>query len=217
MSSTSAVGASPVRLAVLISGGGTTLVNLQEQIRAGQLNAEIVSVIANRDCKGIERAEKLGLSVTLLSRKQFGSLEEYSEAIFQSFREQRIDLVILGGFLAKILIPGDFENRVMNIHPALIPAFCGHGMYGHHVHEAVLARGCKVSGCTVHFCDNNYDEGPIIVQKTVPVLDNDTPDTLAARVFEVECSAYPDAIRLFAEGRLQVINRRVHIRNQKNQ
>ncbi|WP_437191944.1 phosphoribosylglycinamide formyltransferase [Planctomicrobium sp. SH527] len=216
MSSTSVAGSKPVRIAVLISGGGTTLVNLQEQISAGQLNAEIVSVVANRDCKGIERSEKLGLTAKLVTRKQFTGLEEYSEAIFQDFRTLKIDLVVLGGFLARILIPADFENRVMNIHPALIPAFCGHGMYGHHVHEAVLARGCKVSGCTVHFCDNDYDQGPIILQRTVPVLDDDTPDTVAARVFEAECSAYPDAIRLFAEQRLQVIDRRVHIRDHQS-
>jgi folate-dependent phosphoribosylglycinamide formyltransferase PurN len=118
----------------------------------------------------------------------------------------------MGGFLKHVLIPADFEHRVMNIHPGLIPAFCGQGFYGHHVHQAVLDYGVKISGCTVHFADNQYDHGPIILQRTVPVLDEDTPDTLAARIFEQECEAYPEAVRLFAEGRLQVVGRRVRVR-----
>jgi phosphoribosylglycinamide formyltransferase-1 len=120
-------------------------------------------------------------------------------------------LVCLAGFLQLISIPEDFQGRVMNIHPALIPAFCGKGFYGHHVHEAVLAYGVKITGCTVHFCDNQYDHGPIILQRAVPVLDDDTPDSLAARVFQQECEAYPEAIRLFAEGRLRIEGRRVRI------
>jgi folate-dependent phosphoribosylglycinamide formyltransferase PurN len=113
----------------------------------------------------------------------------------------------MAGFLQLLQVPDDFQNRVMNIHPALISAFCGKGYYGHHVHEAALAYGVKVSGCTVHFADNVYDHGPIILQRTVPVLDGDTPDALAARVFEEERIAYPEAIRLFAEGRLRVEGR----------
>ncbi len=197
---------SPIRLAVLISGGGTTLVNLQQRILDGHLNARIECVIANRTCRGLDRAADSKLPAKLMKPSSFGGLEEFSEAIFQEFRDRKIDLVILGGFLARILIPQDFENRVMNIHPALIPAFCGAGMYGHHVHEAVLKRGCKVSGCTVHFCDNQYDHGPIILQQTVPVLDDDTAETLAARVFEAECQAYPEAISLYASGQLKVID-----------
>jgi folate-dependent phosphoribosylglycinamide formyltransferase PurN len=115
-----------------------------------------------------------------------------------------VDLVVQGGWLCLWKIPPRYENRVMNIHPALLPCFGGQGMWGHHVHEAVLAAGCKVSGCTVHFCTNEYDKGPIIVQRTCPVADDDTPDTLAERVFEQECIAYPQAIRWFAEGRLRV-------------
>ena len=117
---------------------------------------------------------------------------------------------MLAGFLARIDIPDDFVNRVMNIHPALIPAFCGQGMHGRHVHSAVLQRGCTVSGCTVHFCDNEYDHGPIILQQCVPVADDDTPQTLAARVFEAECAAYPEAIRRYAAGRLRIEGNRVH-------
>jgi phosphoribosylglycinamide formyltransferase-1 len=115
----------------------------------------------------------------------------------------------MGGWLKLVLIPADFQYRVMNIHPALIPAFCGKGFYGHRVHEAVLEYGAKVSGCTVHFVDNQYDHGPIVLQRVVEVLDDDTPDTLAARVFEAECGAYPEALRLFASGRLHLQGRRV--------
>ncbi len=195
----------PIRLGVLISGSGTTLQNFLDKIAAGRLNAEIRVVVASRpDCGGIERAEKAGLPVQVVARRECSSVEEFSQRIFDLCREHQVDLVTLAGFLALVQIPTDFENRVMNIHPALIPAFCGKGFYGHRVHEAVLQRGCKVSGCTVHFADNCYDHGPIIIQKVVPVLDDDTPDSLAARVFQQECEAYPEAITLFAEGRLQI-------------
>jgi len=117
----------------------------------------------------------------------------------------------MAGFLQLLTIPEDFQLRVMNIHPSLIPAFCGKGFYGHHVHEAVLEAGVKITGCTVHFADNQYDHGPIILQRAVPVLDDDTPESLAQRVFEAEKEAYPEAIRLFAQGRLVVTGRRVRI------
>lgn len=195
----------PIRLGVLISGGGTTLVNFLKKIKAGELNAEIAVVIASREgVAGIERAREAGLPCEVIARKTFDSVENFSSAIFDRCRAAQVDLVTLAGFLSLIRIPPDFERRVLNIHPALIPAFCGQGFHGHHVHEAVLARGVKLSGCTVHFADNEYDHGPIIVQRAVPVLEGDTPDTLAARVFEAECDAYPEAIRLFAEGRLSV-------------
>jgi formyltetrahydrofolate-dependent phosphoribosylglycinamide formyltransferase len=195
----------PIRLVVLISGGGTTLVNLWDTIRRGELSAEIPLVIASRaDCGGIEKARLHGVPCEVFTRKSFPSTEAFSAPIFQRCREVRTDLVICGGFLSLLKIPHDFRYRVMNIHPALIPAFCGHGFHGHAVHEAVLQRGCKVSGCTVHFLDDEYDHGPIIVQRTVPVLDGDTPDTLAARVFQEECAAYPEAIRLFASGRMEI-------------
>lgn len=201
----------PLRLASLISGGGTTLVNLQQQISAGHLPATIPLVVASRDCSGIARARGLGLTTVLLERKAFADTASYSAELFQLCRAHQIDLVVLSGFLTKIDIPLDFEHRVMNIHPALIPAFSGKGMFGHHVHAAVIARGCRFSGCTVHFCDNEYDHGPIISQRIVPVLPTDTPDELAARVFAEECIAYPEAISLFAAGQLQVIDRRVVI------
>jgi formyltetrahydrofolate-dependent phosphoribosylglycinamide formyltransferase len=178
----------------------------------GQLNAEFPLVIASRpDCRGLEIARGAGIRAETVSRKDFTNVEEFSARNFSMLRAAEVDLVILAGFLCLIRVPPDFENRVINIHPALIPSFCGKSLYGRKVHEAVLARGCKVSGCTVHFADNLYDHGPIIVQKTVPVLEDDTPETLGARVFEAECEAFPQAIRLFAEARLVVSQSRVRI------
>lgn len=200
----------PIRLAVLISGGGTTLTNLVTKIRSGALSAEIPLVIASRsDCGGIQRAAESDLRCEVLQRNSFADVGEFSEAVFSLCREARVDLVICGGFLSLLDIPADFSGRIMNIHPALIPGFCGKGMFGHHVHEAVLARGAKVSGCTVHFVDNEYDHGPIILQRVIPVAENDTPEALAARVFAAECEAFPAAIRLFASGRLEIEDGRV--------
>lgn len=200
----------PLRLAVLISGGGTTLTNLVDHIRRGALHAEVGLVIASRpDCGGITRAADASLVCQVIERKSFSSVSEFSAAIFDECRAAKIDLVICGGFLALLQMPPDFALRVMNIHPSLIPSFAGKGYHGEKVHEAVITRGCKVSGCTIHFVDDQYDHGPIILQKTVPVLDDDTPATLAARVFEQECLAYPEAITQFALGRMLVDGSRV--------
>jgi phosphoribosylglycinamide formyltransferase-1 len=190
---------------VLVSGGGTTMVNLIERIREGSLNAEIPLVIASRkDCGGVQEAHSRNVPCEVIARKSFPSTGAFSSAIFQRCRDVNADFVICGGFLALLKIPADFQYRVLNIHPALIPAFCGKGYYGRKVHEAVLKRGCKVSGCTVHFVDDEYDHGPILMQRVVPVLDNDTPETLAARVFAEECKAYPEAIQLVASGRVEI-------------
>lgn len=195
----------PIRLGVLISGAGTTLVNFLRRINAGLLSAEIAIVIGSRpDCGGLNHARAAGIRTEVVARKDYARVEQFSDRIFSLLRESRVDLVPLAGFLSLIRIPDDFSNRVMNIHNALIPAFCGKGLYGMKVHQAALARGVKVSGCTVHFADNLYDHGPIIVQKAVPVLEGDSPDMLAARVFEAECDAYPQAVQLFAQARLEV-------------
>ena len=201
----------PIRLAVLISGGGTTLTNLAARIESGSLNARIPLVVASRsDCGGIQRAGAAGLRCEIVTRKSFASVQEFSDRIFALCREVEADLVVCAGFLALIRIPADFVGRIINIHPALIPAFCGKGFHGHHVHEAVLTRGARVTGCTVHFVDDEYDHGPIIVQRVVPVEDDDTPDSLAARVFAAECEALPEAIQLFQSGCLEVRGSRVH-------
>ncbi len=201
-----------LRLAVLVSGDGTTLQNLLDRAADGRLPAHVGLVVSgNPRAFALERARKAGVPWVVVERKEAGSIEEFSRHIFAHCRQQKVDLVCMAGFLQLIQIPDDFIGRVMNIHPALIPSFCGKGFYGEKVHEAVLAHGVKVTGCTVHFADNEYDRGPIIVQRTVPIRDDDTPDTLAERVFAEECEAYPEAIRLFAEGRLQIDGRRVRI------
>ena len=203
----------PLRLAVLLSGGGTTLQNLLDRIADGRLRARIVRVVSsNVAALGLMRAEAAGVPTTVVERKKCTSRAEFSQRILDACRGDGAELVCMGGFLQLVEIPPDFAGRVMNIHPALIPAFCGKGFHGLHVHKSVLEAGVKVSGCTVHFADNEYDHGPIILQRVVPVLDDDTPEELAARVFEQECEAYPEAIRLFAEGRLHTEGRRVRVR-----
>ncbi|HQG49408.1 MAG TPA: phosphoribosylglycinamide formyltransferase, partial [Sedimentisphaerales bacterium] len=201
-----------LRLGVLLSGGGRTMLNILESIRRGELNAEIALVISSLSTvAGVALARNAGLPVKVVRRKDHPDLDAFSARLQEELSAAGVDLVVQGGWLCLWKIPAQYENRVMNIHPALLPSFGGRGMWGHHVHEAVLAAGCKVSGCTVHFCTNEYDRGPIIIQRTCPVLDDDTPETLAERVFEQECLAYPEAIRLFAEGRLQIEGNRVKI------
>jgi formyltetrahydrofolate-dependent phosphoribosylglycinamide formyltransferase len=208
--------AKPVRTAVLLSGGGRTLANILTHIRDSGLPAEVVTVIASRaGIKGIEIARQAGLPAHVIRRRDFPSDPAFSDAITKVLDEARADLVCLAGFLSYWIVPDRYLGRVLNIHPALLPSFGGKGMYGHRVHEAVLARGCKVSGCTVHFVNNDYDEGPIVLQRTVRVWAGDTPDDLAARVFREECAAYPEAIRLFAEGRLHIEGRSVYIDDPK--
>lgn len=199
-----------LRVAVLISGGGTTLENFNSAIAEGRLHAEIPLVLASRpDCGGIAKAARAGIPCHVIARKQYPDIESFSAAIFDACRAAQVDVVALAGFLSLIRIPDDFLGRVMNIHPSLIPAFCGQGFHGHHVHEAVLQRGVKVSGCTVHFVDNEYDHGPIILQRVVPVEDLDTPETLAARVFVAECASYPEALEWYRRGQLTIQGSRV--------
>jgi phosphoribosylglycinamide formyltransferase-1 len=194
----------PVRLGVMLSGGGRTLTNILQCIHRGELAAKVAGVIASRQCKGVELALAAGLPVHVVPRKELPDLKEYSNRITALLDAAGVDLVVMAGFLSMWTIPPQYAQAVMNIHPALLPNFGGQGMYGHHVHEAVLAAGCKVSGCTVHFVTNEYDRGPIILQRCVAVEETDTPDTLAARVFEQECIAFPQGIQLFAQGRLKI-------------
>jgi len=204
----------PIRLGVLISGGGTTLINILEYIKHGRLNARVAVVISSRSTvAGVERAKNAGLDVKIVRKKDYSGVDEFSKRIEQELVAANVDLVVQGGWLCLWKIPDRYENRVMNIHPALLPSFGGQGMWGHHVHEAVLKAGCKVSGCTVHFCTNEYDKGPILVQRTCQVKGDDTTETLAARVFEQECIAYPQAIRLFAGGKLLVQNGVVKVKS----
>lgn len=205
----------PLRLGVLIGGGGRTLINLHDAIRRGDLHASIDLVIASReDLPGVVRARERGLETRVIGPRTHGSAAHADEAIVAALRQAKggsVDLVVLAGYIRHVPIPPDFAGRVVNIHPALLPSFGGKGMYGRHVHEAVLARGCRVSGCTVHFVDEVYDNGPILLQRCCPVLEGDTPETLAARVFEEEKIAYPAALALIAAGRVRVEGRRVSI------
>lgn len=188
------------------------MVNIAEYIQRGELEAEIAVVISSRGkVAGVEKACKLGIEPHIVRKKDYPDLAEFSGKITKILEEARVDLVLQCGWLCLWKIPDHLENRVMNIHPALLPSFGGQGMWGHHVHEAVLARGCKISGCTVHFVTNEYDAGPIIVQRCCEVKEDDDGEQLAGRVFEQECRAYPEAIRLFAQNRLKVQQGRVNI------
>ena len=203
----------PIKLGVLISGGGTTLQNFLDKMETGELKVSIPVVISSsKKAYGLERAKKHDIPTCIVRRKDYGTLEEFSKVNFDALRRYEVDLVCLAGYLKLLRIPEDFAGRVMNIHPALIPSFCGTGFYGHTVHQAVLDAGVKVSGCTVHFVNNEYDNGPIIVQRTCPVLPDDDADTLAKRIFREECIAYPQAIRLFQAGRLKIEGRRVRLK-----
>ena len=203
-----------LNLAILISGGGTTLQNLIDGINDKTLNANIQIVISSApDTHGIKRAEQNSIPVAIVERKGFDNSDNFSNTIINEIEKYSVDLIILAGFLHLFKIPDKYTGKVMNIHPGLIPSFCGKGYYGHHVHEAVIESGVKVSGCTVHFVDNEYDCGPIIIQRVVQVHEDDSPETLAQRVFKEECIAYPEAINLFAEGRLKIEERKVKVLN----
>jgi len=203
----------PYPVAVLLSGSGTTLENFFVLKEEGKLNIDVKVVISSRpDAYGIERAKQRGVPTHVFRRKDYKSVKDYTAAVFEPIRKSGAKLVLLAGFMVQIGVPADFKNRILNIHPALIPAFCGKGLYGHLVHEAVIESGVKITGCTVHFIDEEYDHGAIVLQKPVPVMFEDTPDTLAERVQAEERKAYPEAVRLFIEGRLEIINGRVKVK-----
>jgi phosphoribosylglycinamide formyltransferase 1 len=199
---------SKLKLAVLLTGSGTTLENLFEQRDAGKLDADISVVVSSRpDAYGLERARKRGVPALTVERRKFVLPEEFSDAIFAAIAPYKPELICLAGFMSLLKIPAAYEHRVINIPPALLPSFGGKGYYGNKVHESVLKHGCKISGCTVHFVDNEYDQGPIIAQKAVPVLADDTVESLAARVQAAEREIYPEVIQLFAQNRIRLDNR----------
>ncbi len=202
----------PLRVAVLISGSGRTLKNFIDLAAAEQLPLDICLVISSTPkASGLQHAEEAGIATRVFRRCETASDEAYGQVIFEVCRAAEVDFVLMAGFLKLVPVPEDFAGRVLNIHPSLIPAFCGHGMYGHRVHQGVLNYGAKLTGCTVHFVDNEYDAGPIIWQQPVPVFDDDTADTLAARVFEAEKEAYPHVLKLLAAGKITLTGRRVSI------
>lgn len=205
---------SPLHVAVLLSGSGRTLQNFLDEKTAGRLDIDIRLVIASKPgLGGSGRAIDAGLNHHLIDRKTSGDLHEFSSRIFALCDEAKVDLICLAGWLNLLIIPPRYAGRIMNIHPSLLPSFGGRGMYGHKVHQAVIDYGCKISGCTVHFVDDAYDNGPVILQRTCPVMETDTADTLAHRVFEEEKIAFPEGIRLYQQGRLKVEGRRVILGN----
>lgn len=177
----------------MLSGGGRTALNLLDAIERGQLNARIVGAIASRPCPGVERLAARGVSTTIIPG------EIPAPNLHAPLASLKADLVALCGYMRYVNVPPAFAGRIVNIHPALLPKFGGKGFYGHHVHEAVIAARETTSGCSVHLVDGEFDHGPIILQKSCPVLPGDTPDTLAARVFELELVAYPEALQLMID------------------
>jgi len=198
------------RLAVLLSGGGSTLQNFIDRIADGRLRARIEVVVASKaEALGLERARRAGLPACTIERKAYADVRSFNDALHAELARHGVDLVVLAGFLSPFELRGSFAERVMNVHPSLLPAFGGKGFYGERVHRAVLESGVRLSGCTVHFADDEYDRGPIIAQGAVPVEDDDTVATLAARVQALESELYPEAVQMWAAGRLRIEGRRV--------
>ena len=199
---------------MLCSGGGTNLQAIIDAVEAGTIDGKIVLVLSNASkAYALERARQHGIPALFVSKKQAGSDEAFNDEILSRLREVDAELVVLAGYLPIVgsQIVRAYEHRIINIHPALIPSFCGPGMYGHHVHEAVLAYGAKISGATTHFVDEQVDHGGVILQDSVPVLEGDTPETLAARVLIVEHRILPESVRLYCAGKLRVDGRHVHV------
>lgn len=192
----------PLPVAVFLSGTGRSLANLIEHRDRHGLPIDLRIVISSSSkVRGVQIARDAGIEAIIVRKRDFPDPDDYSRAMFQPCREVGAELVVMAGYLKHVLIPPDFAGRVINIHPSLLPSFGGSGMYGSRVHQAALDRGVKVSGCTVHSVDNQYDHGPILLQRSCEVRDDDTPESLAARVFEQECKALPDAIRKIADAR----------------
>ena len=208
--------AKPIRIAVLVSGKGrgTNMQAIIDACMSGKIHGDVALVLGVKDnAPAMERARGQQIETLAVSPKDFPSVEDYDHAVFDALRDSQIDLICLAGYMRLLgtNIIKHYRNRIMNVHPALVPSFAGKGMYGHHVHEAVLTRGVKFTGVTVHFVDEEYDRGPIIAQSIVPIQDDDTPDSLGARVLPVEHGTYTNAIALFADGRLHVKDHRVRV------
>ena len=206
------------KIAVLVSGGGTNLQALIDAEKRGELgNGKISLVIASKPgVYALERAANAGIEGIVLSRKDYGSIADYSKALADTMVAEGIGLVVLAGFLTIIdeQVYEAFPNRILNVHPALIPSFCGKGFYGLYVHEAALAKGVKVSGATVHIVTPECDAGPIVLQKAVSVMQDDTPETLQRRIMEeAEWKILPEAVRLFCDGKISVVENKVYIKD----
>ena len=187
-------------ITVFLSGGGRSLSNLIEANQAGKIAVDFRLVISSSSrVRGVQIARDAGINTEVILKSHHSDPADYCRAMFQPCRDNGSELVVMAGFLKHVQIPEDFQNRVLNIHPSLLPSFGGEGMYGHHVHQAAIDKGVKVSGCTVHYVDNQYDNGPILHQRTCEVTPTDEADQLAARVFQQECLALPEAIAMHYE------------------
>ncbi len=199
-----------IKIGALVSGGGTNLQAILNAIDNGGINAQVKAVVSSKEgAYALERAAAKNIENTVIKKKDFKNAGEYEKALAEYFKDRDIDLVVLAGFMVILGAEfiNEFENKIINIHPALIPSFCGEGYYGLHVHEAALKAGVKVTGATVHFVTAECDAGPIILQKAVDVMDDDTPETLQRRVMEqAEWVIYPEAVRLFADGKLKIVD-----------
>ncbi|MFN0242992.1 MAG: phosphoribosylglycinamide formyltransferase [Planctomycetota bacterium] len=192
----------PLPIGVLVSGSGRSLENLVQKIRAGELDCRIVVVVSTKaDAYALERARRLELPSVVIDPLRRLDDEAFSRDVFAALDAHGCDSAVLAGFLRRLVLPTAWEGRVLNIHPSLLPAFGGKGYYGERVHKAVLARGVQFTGCTVHYVDNEYDAGPILLQRCISVAPGDTPESLAARVFEEEKLALPEALRRHVERR----------------
>lgn len=202
----------PLRVAVLLSGNGSSLENLLEHIDSGAVHAEVVVVVSSKEnAFGLTRARRRGLPAVAIPRHEHPDGKEFNDLLHAALEPYDVELVALLGFLSLFELRGKYDGRTINVHPALIPAFCGKGFYGQRVHEAVLEAGVKVTGATVHITDAQYDKGPILLQESVPVLEDDGVESLAARVQEAERRLVPQAVQLFAEDRVQVEGPRARI------
>ena len=204
----------PLKLAALASGRGSNLEAILNNIKNGRLNCEMCIVISNSAKAGcLEVARQNDIPAMRLSVKQFSTQEEFDDRFLELMKAYDVEMIVLAGYLKKLSsrIIREFRHKIINIHPALLPSFGGKGMYGHHVHEAVLEQGCKVSGVTVHLVDELFDHGPIVKQRCVPVLENDSADSLAARVLVQEHQIFAEALQIFAENRVEIKNHRAII------
>jgi len=203
-----------LQLGVLASGGGTNLQAILDRCADGRLSAEVKVVISNEpDAYALERARKMGVLAILLNHRDYPNRESHDRAILDTLKGHNVELIVLAGYMRifSSFFFQAFVNRIINIHPALLPSFGGKGMFGIHVHEAALAHGVKVSGLTVHFVEEAVDAGPIILQHAVPVMENDTPESLQQRILKFENEKYAEAIQLIAEGRVKIEGRRAKI------
>jgi phosphoribosylglycinamide formyltransferase-1 len=202
-----------MKLAVFVSGRGTNLLNIIKKREDGFLKSKVTLVVSDHQCEAIGRSREAGISTMVADPKNFTTEAEFGNALLNILRECGIDFIVLAGFLKKVpeVVVESFRNKIINVHPALLPSFGGKGMYGLNVHEAVLDYGCKVSGATVHIVDTEYDHGPVVLQKCVSVESADTPESLATKIHQLEYELVPEAIKLFEENRIRIEGRRVFL------